>query len=197
VSRTRLLLIRRQRPLGEPPDPDAGGRRMLDALARAGVDLAGPGWERTTWPLPAAAAHVDLGRGPGGTFDAVVVGSHLVNAPDEMYRTAVLRAAVRHLEPGGRLLVEHHPLDWLETAAESWSEGDGRRLGMVDVVVQPPFVSAVSVYEAGGETLRQPFTARVLSEDELGAALGEAGLTVRRRLSPTWLEAQSRVAAVE
>ncbi|NJD27929.1 MAG: hypothetical protein FIA92_06485 [Chloroflexi bacterium] len=61
---------------------------------------------------------------------------------------------------------------------------------MVDVRVEPPFVSAVSVYEVGGEVVRQPFTARVLSDAELDEALLEAGLARHRRLSPTWLEAR-------
>jgi hypothetical protein len=60
---------------------------------------------------------------------------------------------------------------------------------MVDVRRDPPFVSAVSVFDVGGRVVRQPFTARVLSEVELADALGAAGLVVVRRLSPTWLEA--------
>jgi len=125
----------------------------------------------------------------GGPFETVVLGSHLVNSPDVDLRRTLLRIVATHLGRGGRVLVEHHPLDWLETAAESWSERDGQRLGMVEVQIDPPFVSAVSVYEAGGRVVRQPFTARVLSEDELGAALEGTGLTMTRRLSPTWLEA--------
>ena len=58
---------------------------------------------------------------------------------------------------------------------------------MRNVRRNPPFVSAVSVYDVGGRILRQPFTARVLSEAELTAELEAAGLLVRRRLSPTWI----------
>ena len=60
---------------------------------------------------------------------------------------------------------------------------------MTRVRVEPPFVSAVSVYDVGGRVVRRPFTARVLSEPELVDALAAAGLFVRRRLSPTWLVA--------
>ncbi|HSL97903.1 MAG TPA: hypothetical protein VK831_04970 [Candidatus Deferrimicrobiaceae bacterium] len=185
----RALIIRRRRPLGEPRAANAGATRMLEVLAEAGVDLLGPDTERTTWLLPQTVAGADLESGPDELFDVVLLGSHLVNTPDAALRTVLLGAAARHGRLDGHVLVEHHPLDWLETAAESWSERDGERLGMVDVRVDPPFVSAVSVFEVGGEVVRQPFTARVLTDDELRGALELAGLTVTRRLSPTWLEA--------
>ena len=105
-------------------------------------------------------------------------------------RAILLGTAARRARPGGRVLVEHHPLDWLETAVDSWSERDGQRLGMVEVRIEPPFLSAVSVYEVGGEIVRQPFTAQVLTDDELRGALALAGLTVTSRLSGTWLEAR-------
>ena len=60
---------------------------------------------------------------------------------------------------------------------------------MVDVVRTPPYVSAVSVYDEGGRIVRQPFTARVLSEAQLDAALEGVGLTRRVRRGPTWIEA--------
>lgn len=166
---------------------------MLGALAEAGVELRGLTARPTTWLLPAGSTAVELTDAPGQPFDLVLLGSHLVNAPDAAFRAALLSAAASLVAPGGHVLIEHHPLDWLETAAESWSERDGQRLGMVDVRVDPPFVSAVSVYEVDREIVRQPFTACVLSDDELHAALEAAGLTVTRRLSPTWLEAASRL----
>jgi hypothetical protein len=85
------------------------------------------------------------------------------------------------------VLVEHHPIDWAETAAEVRATPGGSSLGMTDVERDPPWVSAVSVYDVGGRVVRQPFTVRVLSEDELEAELRAGGLVVRRRLSPSWL----------
>jgi hypothetical protein len=127
---------------------------------------------------------LDVGR----LFTVVVLGSHLVNTPDEALRSAWLRAAGRHLVGDGDVLVEHHPVDWAETAADEPAVPGGS-LGMVEVRRDPPFVHAVSVFDAGGHEARQPFTARVLSEEELDAGLRSAGLLVRRRLSPTWLVA--------
>ena len=90
---------------------------------------------------------------------------------------------------GGDVLVEHHPIDWAETAAPT-PPTPGAGVGMEDVRRDPPFVSAVSAYDIGGRFERQPFTARVLSEAELEVALSDAGLAVERRRSPTWLEAK-------
>jgi hypothetical protein len=181
------LLIRRRRPIGEPARPvgTIGAGRVVQALLELGVSIAdveqavinpdGP-----IEPLGAADS--------GGTFDVVVLGSHLVNNPDPDRRQAFITLAAQRLATGGRVLIEHHPIDWAETA-EPTRPTPGATLGMVDVRRDPPFVSAVSVYDVGGRIVRQPFTARVLSERELDAALADAGLVRVGRLGPTWLEA--------
>ena len=127
---------------------------------------------------------LDLGR----RFDTVVLGSHLVNLPEAQRRATFLGLLARHLTDAGVALVEHHPLDWAETAAEV-QPTPGSGVGMEDVRRDPPFVSAVSTFDVGGRFVRQPFTARVLDEAELASELEASGLAVRRRLSPTWLEA--------
>ena len=127
----------------------------------------------------------------GDRYATVILGSHLVNTPDEAVRQAWLRAATRHLAAGGNVLVEHHPVDWAETAADEPATPGGP-LGMVAVRRDPPFVHAVSVFDVGGHEVRQPFTARVLSESELDAALRNAGLDAPRHLSPTWLLSRAK-----
>lgn len=124
----------------------------------------------------------------GGPFEVVVLGSHLVNNPDPGRREAFVAFAARHLAHGARLLVEHHPLDWATTAEPTRPTPDAT-LGMVDVRRDPPFVSAVSVYDVGGRVVRQPFTARVLSDRELDALLATASLARIARRGATWLEA--------
>jgi len=207
-----VLLIRRRRPIGEPADIDrvlaAGGDRVVaplgssrigDALRGFGGELGAASGEAVTHWLPdldagaASLATHDL----GARFAVVVLASHLVNTPDAALRAALVRAAARHLASGGRVLIEHHPLDWLDTAAESWTERDGRRLGMVDVRIDRPFVAAVSVFEAGGAVVRQPFRALVLDDAELDAGLAAAGLHRTRRLGPTWLEAEAAAKSLE
>lgn len=168
-------------------DGVAGAGRIAQALAELGFS-----------PDPCRQLVVDTdgsmealgGVDLGARFDAVVLGSHLINLPDADAHAAFLAIARRHLAPGGTLLVEHHPLDWAETAAEVRPTPGGSSLGMVDVRRDPPFVSAVSVYDVGGGVVRQPFTARVLSGAELAAALSAAGFADARRLGPTWLAAR-------
>jgi SAM-dependent methyltransferase len=185
------LLIRRRRPIGEPPrlEGAAGARRIVQAVLDLGIELDDV--HQAVIDSDGSIADLDpLGvADAGGTFDLVLLGSHLVNNPDPERRLVFLALAARHLAPDGRLLVEHHPLDWAETAEPT---PEGAMPGMVDVRRDPPFVSAVSVYEAGGRIVRQPFTARVLSEADLDAALGGAGLTRVARRGPTWLEARRR-----
>lgn len=181
------LLIRRRRPIGEPARPDgiAGAGRLGQALLELGVPLddVHQAVIDPEGPLEAIDA-VDA----GAAFDVVVLGSHLVNNPAPRRRAAFVALAGRHLAPGGRLLVEHHPLDWAQNA-EPTRPTPGATVGMVEVRRDPPFVSAVSVYDVGGRIVRQPFTAIVLSEAELDAALADVGLVRRARLGPTWLEA--------
>lgn len=133
----------------------------------------------------AALRSIDL----GDEFDTVVLGSHLVNLPDESRRAAFLDLAARHARDGGTVIVEHHPVDWAETA-EPTQPTPGSQVGMEDVRREPPFVHAVSTFDIAGRYVRQPFTARVLSAAELDEALLAAGLTAARRLSPTLLAAR-------
>ena len=197
-----MLLIRRRRPTGEPGDATeaddrtparvlqvldgtAGAGRICAALLGLGVRLAGV--RQAVIEADAPSGDLDV-IDVGERFETVALGSHLVNAPDEDRRSSCVRLAARHLADGGRLLVEHHPLDWAETASDV-DPTPGAALGMQEVRREPPFVSAVSVYDMGGRVVRQPFRARVLSEAEIAEALATAGLEVRRRLGPTWIEA--------
>lgn len=191
------LLIRRRRPLGEPAAAagspagttlihgTAGAGRITLALAELGFSLDGTVQAVIDVTLdPAALDAIDLGR----RFELVVLGSHLVNLPDAEARRAFLGLTARHLR-GGVALIEHHPIDWAATAAATPATAGGSQPGMVDVRRDPPFVSAVSVFDVGGRVVRQPFTAQVLSEAELADSLASVGLAAVRRLSPTWLEA--------
>jgi hypothetical protein len=198
MTERAVLLIRRRRPIGEPPGLEpgatpgyallraaAGAGRVRHALAQLGIPtgtlhqaVLDPGV--TTSELD----ELDVGR----QYTVVILGSHLVNTPDEALRHALLRAAARHLVGDCDVLVEHHPIDWAETAAPT-DPTPGSVVGMEDVRVDPPFVSAVSTYDVGGRYERVPFTARVLSEADLDAALVASGLRRQGRLSPTWLVA--------
>ncbi|HKQ17466.1 MAG TPA: hypothetical protein VJS87_02885 [Solirubrobacterales bacterium] len=193
-----VLVIRRRRPIGEPDAAEPGSTpgftvlhgtngagRPLQSLAELGLSF--PTVVQSTHDPAVTVEQIDR-LDVGQRFATVILGSHLVNGPDADVRRAWLRAAARHLDGDADLLVEHHPLDWAETAADERAVPGGD-LGMIDVRRDPPFVSATSVFDIGGHVVRQPFTARVLSEEELAAELEATGLSVRRRLSPTWLVA--------
>jgi hypothetical protein len=201
MTERAVLLIRRRRPIGEPAGLEPGttpGYAMLSAAAGAGrVRQALAELGITTGTLHQAVLDpgvttteldaLDAGR----RYPVVILGSHLVNTPEEALRHALLRVAARHLAGDRDVLVEHHPIDWAETAAPT-EPTPGSVVGMEDVRVDPPFVSAVSTYDSGGRYERVPFTARVLSEADLDAALGASGLRRRDRLGPTWLVAGPR-----
>lgn len=190
------LLIRRRRPIGEPADLEpgsipgasllrgtAGAGRILHALSELGLRLGDITQALLDIDVdPVGLDRLDVGR----PFATVVLGSHLVNVPDEHLRRSFLAAARRHVDGDGDVLVEHHPIDWAETAAPV-QPTPGSIVGMEDVRRHPPFVSAVSTFDFVGRSARQPFTARVLSEGELADALRSAGLFIRRRISPTLL----------
>jgi len=192
-----VLLIRRRRPIGEPaslvPIDDTGaatleGTAGAGRIAQALIELGHPLDAVTQAIIPTdieldVLAGLDLRR----RFDTVVLGSHLVNLPEDGRRAAFLALVARHLADGGVALVEHHPIDWAETAGEV-RPTPGAAVCMENVRRDPPFVSAVSTFDIGGRFVRQPFTARVLSEAELAGELRTAGLAVRRRLGATWLE---------
>jgi hypothetical protein len=193
-----LLLIRRRRPIGEPgaaEPPDFGEIVTIDGTAGAGriaLALAEAGLHNLEMLQAVFPPEIDLDElralDLGGTFGTVVLGSHLVNLPDEVRRAAHVEAAARHVAAGGLLVLEHHPVDWAETAADVEST-PGSSVGMEAVRRDPPFVSAVSVYDVGGRMARQPFTARVLSEAELAETLASVGFGAGRRLGPTLIAA--------
>ncbi|MEV6643407.1 class I SAM-dependent methyltransferase [Amycolatopsis sp. NPDC051371] len=170
--------------------PPAGEPEIVHAALSPGASILelGCGAGRVTHPLvelghpvvavddsPEMLAHVraetvcarigdlDLGR----PFDAVLLGSHLVNTAVDSDRHALLAAARRHLAPAGRLIVEWHPPEWFDAVAS----GQGGRLGEVavelaDVVREGDLLSATVRYSAGERRWEQEFTCRRLTLEE-------------------------------
>ncbi|GAB3703176.1 class I SAM-dependent methyltransferase [Amycolatopsis oliviviridis] len=128
----------------------------------------------------------------GRVFDAVLLGSHLVNTADDADRAAFLATARAHVAPGGRVLVEWHPPEWFESVRD----GQGGRIGEVDVrlgqvVRDGDLLSAVVRYSAGDRWWPQAFTCRRLAVPALEAALAETGLAFEgwRAGDRTWFTA--------
>jgi SAM-dependent methyltransferase len=129
---------------------------------------------------------VHLGR----RFDAVLLASHLVNAPDS---GPVLAAVARHLSPAGRAIIEWHPPAWFDTVAD----GAGGSLGEVEISLsgvtrEADLLTATVRYQAGARSWHQHFTARRLEQAQLETLLAQAGLVFDGLLSPngTWFAAR-------
>ncbi|MGI8873493.1 MAG: hypothetical protein ACR2KP_04035 [Egibacteraceae bacterium] len=117
----------------------------------------------------------------------MVLASHPVNVAGPAVRRSSLETASRHVRPAGGVFVQH------------WSpEGEladrGARAGGVHIAFRildqrgEEFDGQVAS-TIGERSWTQTFTATVLDEDALDAALAQVRLR-RRRLAPTWLVAE-------
>jgi SAM-dependent methyltransferase len=119
---------------------------------------------------------LDLG---GRGFDAVVLGSHLFNVPDDELLGAWLAACRRHVADGGSVLIERHRPSWLATVADG--EGitdDGMIVRTRDVRRPGPGLVAMTIeYAYGDQVWTQSFTTREVTDVSLHRVLDQAGLT--------------------
>jgi SAM-dependent methyltransferase len=129
---------------------------------------------------------LDLGR----TFGVVLLASNFLNAPEDAELDAVLAACARHVDAGGQVLLERMPPEW-EPSPEARTVG-GVELRLRDAVREGNLVSAEVEYTANGERWTHAFRARLISDDEVDAALARGGLERVRWLDErrTWLEAR-------
>jgi SAM-dependent methyltransferase len=198
-------LYARLRPAGEPElitsvlPPGAsvlelgcGTGRIADALVALGHPTTGVDQSaamlahlhRAT-PVLAGIEGLDLRR----RFDGVVLASHLVNAADPARRREFLATCVRHLDPGGVVLVERHDPAWASQVDDGpLGERDGVRFALERVTRNDDRLSATSVYVIDGRTLRHRWTAQILNDAALDRDLAAVGLTRVRFLDPeaTW-----------
>jgi SAM-dependent methyltransferase len=125
---------------------------------------------------------LDLGR----RFDAVLLASNLVNAPPAQ-RRAFLETCRRH---GDVATVEGLPLAWSPEDGES-QMGDVRTRLRVERI-EGGVVHGEMEYGAAGQTWRHAFAMHVFAgEDELRAALAEAGLRLGEWLDERWFTARA------
>lgn len=124
---------------------------------------------------------LDLHRLYGG----VLLMSHLINTPDEALRRAFLSCCRRHLAAHGVLVLQRHPPDWFERAAER-QVMDGEVRIRLRAVSRPTSrtVKATVQYEHGGQVWTQTFTAACLDDRDVQEQLAAAGLDFVR-----WLDA--------
>lgn len=123
----------------------------------------------------------DLGLGED--FDAVILGSCLVNTPDEAGRIKQLAQCRRHLRKEGVLLLERHDPEWLARV----DVGSVGAIGTIDMSVTEARHRGEEVdlcfrYEDAGVAWLQYFTARILDDSAITLHLAGAGFG-----PPTWI----------
>jgi SAM-dependent methyltransferase len=128
----------------------------------------------------------------GRRFDAVLLASFLVNTPDDGLRGQFLAACRDHVADGGCVLVQRHPPEWFDEAAEGERTGGGVTFRLRDLRRPgPDLLAATAEYQAGDQVWTHTFTARRLDDGELAAALAGAGLAVDAYLTGdgSWVRA--------
>lgn len=115
----------------------------------------------------------------GRRFDAVVLGSHLFNVPDDDLLGAWLATCRRHVTNNGSVLIERHPPSWFATVADGeQTTGDGMIVRIRDVRRPGPgLVSMTIEYAYGDQVWTQSFTTREVTDVSLHRVLKGAGLT--------------------
>lgn len=124
------------------------------------------------------------------SFDSVIMGSCLVNTPDDSLREQQLARCRRHLRTGGVLLLERFDPQWLRGV------GVGRigRIGDVDMSVlearnRDAEVDLCFRYEERGEAWLQHFTARILDDAAVAIQLAGAGFGPPKWINRRWCAA--------
>ncbi len=128
------------------------------------------------------------------TFDAVILGSCLINTPHSAERAALLATCRRHVSDSGVVLIERYIPYNLQNAKDGLLEDrDGIRCSLVNVVVDGNRFSATIVYETVEATWTQSFLAIILAQDVLADELSRSALRFCQWLDDrqSWLSAMA------
>jgi SAM-dependent methyltransferase len=110
-------------------------------------------------------------------FDVVVLGSHLVNAPDDHAARLFLAVCARHVADDGCVLIERRDAEWFDTAQDSTVERDGIVFTLGNVVRRSAdILTATVTYDVGARRWTQTFTTGRVDDDRLERLLGDVGL---------------------
>ena len=182
------------RPGASVLDLGCGPGRIAGLLAALGHPVTGvddgPGMVAALPPtvegVVADARTVRLGR----RFDAVLLASHLVNAPGD--GAAFVATAAAHVEPDGVVIGETYPPGW----DPAMSIGRETRLGdaritLIRAALVDGLIEAEVRYGVDGVEWTQPFSARLLDEAGIRTLLIGNGLEFDRWLDrPGWFVAR-------
>jgi SAM-dependent methyltransferase len=112
-------------------------------------------------------------------FDVVVLGSHLVNVPDDGAARALLQACARHVAADGHVLIERRPPEWFDAAADMQVERRGIVYTLSGVSRHDAdVVSATVTYETVHGMWSHSFTSRQVDDARLETLLGNVGLAL-------------------
>jgi hypothetical protein len=132
---------------------------------------------------------LDLGR----RFRCVLLASNLVNVP-EPHGAAFLACCRRHVDAAGVVLIQRlePKTDWPAREGQTQERG-GVSVTLREVRLEDRLLSAVAEYRIGEGVWHQPFTSRLLDDEELAYELAAAGLRLGRILDErrTWVVALS------
>jgi SAM-dependent methyltransferase len=117
-------------------------------------------------------------------FDAVVLGSYLINSPDPAQRRAFLAACRQHVRIGGVVLIERYDPTWARSAHDQTREVGGVRVSWHFVRVDGSRLHASITYEIEQRSWTQEFTAEILDDDRLIAEAEAAGLAFECWIDP-------------
>jgi SAM-dependent methyltransferase len=121
------------------------------------------------------------------TFDCVLMGSCLVNIPDEELLLLQLHIARRHLRTGGSLVFERHDPRWLaEVAAGPTANIDGIDVRVLQAGHRGDEVDLCVSYSDGAANWLQYFTARILDDGATDRILADAGFAPARWIDRRW-----------
>ncbi|WP_330468206.1 class I SAM-dependent methyltransferase [Streptomyces longwoodensis] len=124
---------------------------------------------------------LDLG---GETFDAVMLGSFLVHAGDEDVRRGMLRTCVRHLAPGGCVLIQREGEDYHTDLPRERVDPSGFTVRILSADPVGDGVHSVHAEYAFPDAVwTQTFLSRPLTREQFERALEEEGLRVDRYLT--------------
>jgi SAM-dependent methyltransferase len=139
-------------------------------------------------PREVAKAHADIETLTlPRCFDAVLLASNLINVCDESVRGARIKACRRHLPEGGKLLFERFDPDWMRTVEPGLLGTTGPVQMFLDDIRRDGATVAMTLrYEADGAQWLQSFTAQILDDADVDAALAAAGFAPARWITRRW-----------
>ncbi|MFD4879973.1 class I SAM-dependent methyltransferase [Streptomyces sp. NPDC058420] len=128
----------------------------------------------------------------GETFDVVMLASFLVHAGDVEVRRGLLRTCLRHVAPGGSVLIQREGENYHTSLPRERVDPSGFTVRMVSAEPVGDGVNSVHAeYVFPDAVWTQTFLARPLTQDQFEEALAEAGLRVDSYLTPDgiWVRA--------